>query len=142
MTEVGRSGSLSRVRCSDLERQHVVTILGSGLGQGRLTIAEFDHRAGAAYAARHRSDLDALVADLPFEPSGPPTTSQAAWLAIARLALIQLCVDTNRLFRDVVGELRVGRCAGAVVVAAVLLITGLHAVHVLIDAVDNPHPHH
>lgn len=114
-----------RIRCSDRERIDVVTVLGSGLGEGRLTPEEFEYRADAAYAARWRSDLGALVADLPLEAADPPTTSLDAWLAIARQAWFQLRVDADRLFRDADDELRVGRCVLGIIVAALVLIAGL-----------------
>jgi hypothetical protein len=53
------------LRASDAERQAVVRRLELALADGRLTIAEFDERSQAAYAARTRGELDDLTEDLP-----------------------------------------------------------------------------
>lgn len=50
---------------SDTDRERVARRLQKALGEGRLTVDEFDERAAAAYAARTRGELDDLVADLP-----------------------------------------------------------------------------
>jgi hypothetical protein len=53
------------LRASDVERQAVVRRLERALGDGRLTIVEFDERTQAAYAARTLGELDDLTEDLP-----------------------------------------------------------------------------
>jgi hypothetical protein len=53
------------VRASDAEREAVVERLRRALSQGRLSIAEFDHRVSAAYAARTQGELADLTRDLP-----------------------------------------------------------------------------
>jgi hypothetical protein len=53
------------LRASDAERETVVEALQSAVGAGRITLAEFEERARAAYKARTRGDLEALTADLP-----------------------------------------------------------------------------
>ena len=53
------------LRVSDAERQFVVDRLRDETSAGRLTLDEFDERAGAAYAARTRGDLLHLLRDLP-----------------------------------------------------------------------------
>ncbi len=55
------------LRVSDAERQAVARRLERGLRDGRLTIAEFDERVQAAWAARTRGDLEELTADLPAD---------------------------------------------------------------------------
>ena len=52
-------------RASDAERQAVVRRLERAMRDGRLTIAEFDERARAAYAARTVGELRVLTEDLP-----------------------------------------------------------------------------
>jgi hypothetical protein len=49
---------------SDAEREHVGQLLQRAVGQGRITIDEFDTRMAAAMAARTRGDLNVLVMDL------------------------------------------------------------------------------
>ena len=53
------------VRASDADRNDVVDRLQHALGEGRLDLAETEERVTAAYAARYRSDLPPLLADLP-----------------------------------------------------------------------------
>ena len=60
-----------QLRASDAERQAVADRLNTAVGEGRLTLAEFSDRVGAAYAARTHGDLEPLVSDLP-EPATRP----------------------------------------------------------------------
>jgi hypothetical protein len=53
------------LRASDAERAAVVQRLEHAVGEGRISLAEFEERAGVAYQATTRSDLAELVADLP-----------------------------------------------------------------------------
>ena len=54
-------------RASDAERADTVARLHAALGVGRLDLAETDERVAAAYAARHRHELAALLTDLPHD---------------------------------------------------------------------------
>src|SRR3954452_16468678 len=54
-------------RASDTERADAVARLHAALGVGRLDLAETDERVAAAYAARHRHELAALLTDLPHD---------------------------------------------------------------------------
>ena len=59
--------SVQRNLCaSDAERHAVARRLERALRDGRLTIVEFDERAGA-YAAHTRGDLEDLTEDLPAD---------------------------------------------------------------------------
>src|SRR3954453_17105106 len=76
--------TLSPVRASDVDRSDTVVRLHQALGEGRLDLAETDERVAAAYAARYRSELAPLPADLP-DSSGPTawqSTGPPAWNAI------------------------------------------------------------
>ena len=53
------------VRASDSEREEIVSELRGHAGEGRLSVDELDERIEAAYAAKTRRDLVALVKDLP-----------------------------------------------------------------------------
>ncbi|HEV3356401.1 MAG TPA: DUF1707 domain-containing protein [Pseudonocardiaceae bacterium] len=53
------------MRASDAEREAAVTLLRTAVGEGRITMAEFEERTRAAYAATTRRELDALTDDLP-----------------------------------------------------------------------------
>jgi hypothetical protein len=57
-----------RMRAGDKDRQRVVEQLGTHLGEGRLTIQEFDERVVRAHASVYLDELPALTADLPGEP--------------------------------------------------------------------------
>lgn len=68
-------------RASDAEREETVQRLHQALAEGRLDLAETDERVAAAYAARHRSDLPPLLADLPSA-----ATAAASWSAAPQWA--------------------------------------------------------
>lgn len=53
------------VRASDVERGLTVERLDRAMEHGRLTVAEYDERVAAAYAATTRGELSALTKDLP-----------------------------------------------------------------------------
>ena len=53
------------VRVGDVERGAAVRRLERAMREGRITVAEFDERAAAAWASRTRGQLDELTADLP-----------------------------------------------------------------------------
>jgi hypothetical protein len=65
---------------SDSEREHVVGLLQKAIGQGLITLDEFSTRTDTALAARTRSELNAVLIDLPgmvhkeaAPPAGVPT---------------------------------------------------------------------
>ncbi|MCW3813997.1 DUF1707 domain-containing protein [Micromonospora sp. DR5-3] len=53
------------MRVSDAERNQVVEQLNQAVGEGRLTLAEFEDRIGGVLAARTHADLAPFTADLP-----------------------------------------------------------------------------
>jgi hypothetical protein len=63
------------IRASDGERDQVVELLQHHFADGRLTQAELEERAGAAFVARTRDQLGALTADLPDEDERPPRSA-------------------------------------------------------------------
>jgi hypothetical protein len=76
------------VRASDSEREQTVALLQRGFADGRLTQAELEERAGAAYAARTRTQLRDLTADLPDPEQQPP---RPCMILDLRLLIILLC---------------------------------------------------
>ncbi|MEP7091478.1 MAG: DUF1707 domain-containing protein [Nocardioidaceae bacterium] len=52
------------LRASDQDRDVVLTVLGEGYAEGRLTRQEYDERSDAAATARTLGDLPALILDL------------------------------------------------------------------------------
>jgi len=77
------------VRASDAEREQTVALLQRSFADGRLTQAELEERAGAAYAARTRAQLRDLTADLPDAGQQLPRPGMTVDL---RLLIILLCV--------------------------------------------------
>ena len=77
------------VRASDAEREQVVALLQGSFADGRLTQAELEERASAAYAARTRAQLRDLTADLPDAGQQLPRPGMTVDL---RLLIILLCV--------------------------------------------------
>ncbi len=91
------------IRASDAEREHVARILRAAAGEGMLSLGEADERLAALYAARYRSELSPLTADLP--DGGRPLLENTVEARTAARA---------GLFRHVL----------TVVVVAALLVTG------------------
>jgi len=77
------------VRASDAEREQAVALLQRNFADGRLTQAELEERAGAAYAAQTRAQLLDLTADLPAAQEHPP---RSGMVLDPRLLCILLCV--------------------------------------------------
>ena len=121
------------VRTSDGERQQVVDRIHHAVGEGRLDLDEAEARVAAAYAARYRSDLPPLLADLPAEATDGPVvggiapTLTAVWTTIvwrARTTLLRTPVDVPPTARQ---------CRSAVLLA--LLALGWIAVCAVLGAV-------
>lgn len=53
------------LRASNAEREKTVEALQRAVGEGRITMAEFEERAAAAYTAKTRAELNVLTDDLP-----------------------------------------------------------------------------
>ena len=53
------------LRASNAEREKAVGILQQAVGEGRITMAEFEERIQVAYEAKTRAELDVLTEDLP-----------------------------------------------------------------------------
>jgi hypothetical protein len=58
-------------RASDAERERVADRLRAATLEGRLDAEDLDERLAAAYGARTRGELSALLADLPEPPRAP-----------------------------------------------------------------------
>jgi hypothetical protein len=93
-----------RMRAGDADRQQVVEKLGRHLGEGRLTMDEFDERVVQAHAAVYLDELPPLTADLPEPPAplpartpavrrpGPPPAVAAVLLVLAAAWSVSLVV--------------------------------------------------
>ncbi|MFV0428755.1 MAG: DUF1707 domain-containing protein [Arachnia sp.] len=68
------------LRCSDADRDLVVDVLNTAYADGRLSLAEHDERANAAYKAKTFGELDLLTTDLVTSLPGttpPPRVNDA-----------------------------------------------------------------
>ena len=63
---------LPELRASDADRERAADTLRRAAGIGRLEVDELDERLNAAYAARTRSELERLVADVVAEDDEAP----------------------------------------------------------------------
>ena len=61
------------MRAADNDREAIVERLTRAQAEGRLDLAEFDHRVQLAWTAQTYAELDALIADLPLD--GEPSSS-------------------------------------------------------------------
>lgn len=88
MAGVTDPGNTDELRIGNQEREQAVQLLHEAVGAGYLDLQEFDDRSRAAYAARTRGDLRAVLSDLPtaarmFPPPAPVgVTSQTVHLQI------------------------------------------------------------
>lgn len=96
MDEVG-------VRIGDAERWAVDARLQHAVGEGRLTLEEYEERVGDVWRARTRNDLDLAVRDLPVPAPAPAPAPLAGpprvWphgLARTRRAIAVMSGDTLR----------------------------------------------
>jgi uncharacterized protein DUF1707 len=92
MTNVTAQQARLAVRASDAEREQTVALLQRSFADGRLTQAELEERAGAAYAARTRAQLLDLAADLPAAEQSEQQPSRPGMVLDTRLLGILLCV--------------------------------------------------
>lgn len=83
----------SITRVSDAEREDIVQSLTTHVASGRLSIDEFDVRAGRAYAAVTQADLHQVLSDLPTTPpvatqnDSPARREWRVWAAVGILCL-------------------------------------------------------
>jgi hypothetical protein len=96
------------IRVSDEERERLAEELHEHTVAGRLTAEEYEERLGAVYAARTRSDLDALRGDLPVSS------------AAARRALIERKAKLRRRLAQEAG----GSVTASLVCVAIWLASG------------------
>jgi hypothetical protein len=59
-----RESGAERLRASDADRNRVHRLLSEAVGDGRLTVVEFDERSASVFAARTLDELPPLVDDL------------------------------------------------------------------------------
>lgn len=71
------------MRASDGDRERVVQALQEQVGEGRLTLQEFEERSTAVYEAKTVGELRELLTDLPVDvfpqPAPSPFAMGAAW---------------------------------------------------------------
>ncbi len=67
-------------RASDQDREAVLSRLGAGLAEGRLTMAEYEERVTTVLHTRTTGELAPLVADLPARRPDRRQQDTKAWL--------------------------------------------------------------
>jgi hypothetical protein len=75
--DVGHKASESDLAPTRAERDRVVDRLREAVGEGALTLDEFQERLDATYAVATRNELQSLIADLPSPSSSTPTAPGA-----------------------------------------------------------------
>jgi DUF1707 SHOCT-like domain/Cell wall-active antibiotics response LiaF, C-terminal len=89
-----------KIRVSDSEREEIVALLGHAAGEGRLTLEEYNDRAGAAYSAKTRGELVCLIEDLPVAGQQPtvltPTASTAPTLGRPQERILAIFATDSR----------------------------------------------
>ncbi len=71
---------LPAMRMSDADREKVAERLNRAVGEGRLTLDEFEQRMSGVLAARTFGEVEPYVADLPGGPVAPPPAPERAEL--------------------------------------------------------------
>jgi hypothetical protein len=83
-----------RMRAGDADRATAVERLGRHLGEGRLSVEEFDERVGQAHAAVYLDQLPSLFTDLPPDPPpvAPRRSRSQTWAPTAALVVLAALV--------------------------------------------------
>ncbi|GAA5069877.1 DUF1707 domain-containing protein [Nocardia callitridis] len=76
--------SADNLRASDADREKFIEQLRLAMGEGRLTVDEFDDRVQRIYASKTRAGMQLLVADLPAQRVSRPETDRRVpqWVVI------------------------------------------------------------
>ena len=132
--ELERREDDNRIRVSDSEREAIVALLTAAAGEGRLTLEEYNERAGAAYAAKTRGEIIRLGDDLPAArqaPMSPATGSKPEHLVAifgneSRKGswLVPALVEAKSVFGDCHIELQEAQLAHPVTTFEVQAIFG------------------
>src|SRR4051794_4163859 len=94
-TQGGDMGDLQpRMRAADADRAKAVEKLGRHLGEGRLSVDEFDERVVRAHAAVYLDELPPLMVDLPPDPQPPARrpTGPRSWAPTAAFVVLAVMV--------------------------------------------------
>jgi hypothetical protein len=109
------------LRLSDADRERVVERLHAAVGEGRLTLTEFEERVDGVLAARTHADLAPFTAGLPVPPAGSETSEfrvrssslkrAGRWVVPRRLTLwaqaSNVCLDLTEAVTGPVVEVEV-----------------------------------
>jgi hypothetical protein len=92
--DVGMTEMAPQIRVGDRERRDVDALLQEALGDGVLTLSEYDERAAQCWAARTRTELEAVVRDLPG--GRPPQVSASpAGQALATRRVVAVMSESD-----------------------------------------------
>ncbi len=89
------SGSDDQTRVGNPERERAIGLLNNALTEGYLDIHEFDERASVVYAARTRSELREVLANLPGDDQLFPNRFPPAESGVAVQAPLPLELDIS-----------------------------------------------
>jgi Domain of unknown function (DUF1707) len=89
-----------RMRAADADRAKAVEKLGRHLGEGRLSVDEFDERVVRAHAAVYLDELPPLMVDLPLDPQPPARrpTGPRSWAPSAAYVVLAALVLSMSMF--------------------------------------------
>lgn len=110
------------MRVSDAERRETADLLSEHHAEGRLDAEEFNERVEKAMAAKVRSDLDALLVDLPPLDGSPPQLAAPPHRHVGVLRSAVFVVFALISLSFVQGAMHLHFLVVALVVAAVLLL--------------------
>jgi hypothetical protein len=91
------------VLASDVERDKTAQLVSHAVGEGRLSIEEGGQRIDAALRARHRRELERLVADLPALAQVPSARPAAARIRFVLLVSAASLVAAAMLLQAIAG---------------------------------------
>jgi DUF1707 SHOCT-like domain len=120
-------GGRPEPRATDRDRETTAVQIQEATGRGQLTLAEASDRLGVVYAARHRRELDGLVADLP--PEHPTVPTALGWPVLIMMTRLQLretaqeAARRNRLARVAVSHPRLAAAALVMLMAGLAVLT-------------------
>jgi uncharacterized protein DUF1707 len=79
----------AKLLMGDADRERVVARLHTAVGEGRLTLGEFEDRMSGVLVARTFGEVEPFVADLPSAPAGPVTPSGPVDLSVTGSRIVR-----------------------------------------------------
>lgn len=120
---------------SDADRERVLARLQEAVGEGRLTLDEFQERVDGVLRARRYGEVAPYLADLPPAPGGGPPTPPAVPAPVPEVAELRTVASALRRTGrwTVPRQLRVSSRAGGVKLDFTEAVIGHPVVEVVLD---------